>query len=137
MDFCKASRPDRMVGERGSVEEVEVVEEEEGTEVMICSGRGVMTWAGMEMGGGGACVGARVCVGMVGMEGAVVGMVAVAVEEEEAGVVVLGFLVFLAHRRPQALHRVFGPFGPFLHSGDSKVPHPVQTFSTPMNFVPE
>lgn len=32
------------------------------------------------------------------------------------------FFSFLAQRRPQALQSVLGPLGPFLHSGDSRVP---------------
>lgn len=32
------------------------------------------------------------------------------------------FFSFFAHRKPQALHRVLGPLGPFLHSGESRVP---------------
>jgi hypothetical protein len=31
---------------------------------------------------------------------------------------------------PQALHNVFGPFGPFRHSGESSVPQSVQTYSS-------
>lgn len=32
------------------------------------------------------------------------------------------FFSFLAHLKPHALHSVFGPLGPFLHSGESSVP---------------
>lgn len=35
-----------------------------------------------------------------------------------------------AHLSPQALHNVFGPLGPFLHSGLSRVPQSVQTYSS-------
>jgi len=36
-------------------------------------------------------------------------------------------ILCLDHRRPQALQSVFGPSGPFLHSGDSNVPNPLVT----------
>jgi hypothetical protein len=32
------------------------------------------------------------------------------------------FFSFFAHRRPHALQRLFGPVGPFRHSGESRVP---------------
>lgn len=35
-----------------------------------------------------------------------------------------------AHLKPQALQRVFGPFGPFRHSGLSSVPQSVHTYSS-------
>lgn len=38
------------------------------------------------------------------------------------GAVGFVFFSFLAQRRPQALQRVFGPVGPFRHSGESRVP---------------
>ena len=38
------------------------------------------------------------------------------------GLAVFRFFSFLAQRKPQALHSVFGPLGPFLHSGESSVP---------------
>lgn len=35
-----------------------------------------------------------------------------------------------AHLKPQALQRVFGPLGPFRHSGLSRVPQSVHTYSS-------
>ena len=32
------------------------------------------------------------------------------------------FFSFFAQRKPHALHKVFGPVGPFRHSGESSVP---------------
>jgi len=40
------------------------------------------------------------------------------------------FFSFFAHRSPQALHNVFGPLGPFRHSGESRVPQSVHTYSS-------
>ena len=40
------------------------------------------------------------------------------------------FFSFLAHLKPHALHRVLGPLGPFLHSGESSVPQSAHTYSS-------
>lgn len=39
------------------------------------------------------------------------------------------FFSFFAQRRPHALHSVFGPVGPFRHSGESSVPVTVSSRS--------